>query len=135
MPELALVCVTDGEIVGHVMISGATVRHQTGERAIVMLSPLTVDPAHQRRGIGAALVSQVSELADQRNEPVIVLEGNPAYYGRFGFEHSLAHGLTIHLPDWAPPEAARVKLLSSYEDNDPTLRGEVIYPPAFDSLE
>ncbi len=134
MPELALVAIADGEIVGHVMISGATVRHATGTRAIAMLSPLAVTPGRQREGIGAALVSRVCELADRRGEPLIVVEGDPAYYGRFGFEHSTAHGLTIHLPDWAPPEAAQVRLLPSYDETDPTLRGEVIYPPAFDGL-
>ena len=34
--ELALVAELDDEVVGHVMISGAVVRHAAGERPIVM---------------------------------------------------------------------------------------------------
>ena len=56
VPELALVAERDGEIVGHVMISHAVIRNDDGDRRISMLSPLAVDPAHQRGGIGRALV-------------------------------------------------------------------------------
>ena len=41
-------------------------------------------------------------------QPLVVLEGNPLYYGRFGFEHSRRYGIEIDLPSWAPPEAAQV---------------------------
>jgi putative acetyltransferase len=132
--EMALVAEIDGEIVGHVMVSGAVVRNERGSRAISMLSPLAVLPDRQRAGIGSDLVRSVLAIADERGEPLVVLEGSPAYYGRLGFEPAAAHGLAIHLPDWAPPAAAQVKLLGSYDPDDPTLRGEVVYPPAFDGL-
>ena len=57
---MALVAERAGEIVGHVMISHAVIRNDAGDRRIVMLSPLAVDPAHQRRGIGRALVERAS---------------------------------------------------------------------------
>ena len=53
-----------------------------------------------------------------------MLEGSPAYYGRLGFEPAAAHGITITLPDWAPPEAAQVLSLHA---SDPTMRGHVVY--------
>lgn len=56
VPEMALVAVAGGDVAGHVMISGALLRGAAGDRPIVMLSPLAVDPALQRRGIGSALV-------------------------------------------------------------------------------
>jgi putative acetyltransferase len=65
--------------------------------------------------------------ADRRGEPVVVLEGDPRYYGRLGFLFAPDHGIHIDLPDWAPPEAAQVCPLSSY---DPQVRGRVEYPPA-----
>ena len=147
VPEMALVAVAaregdgerdgagDGEIVGHVMISHAIIRNDDGERPIVMLSPLAVLPARQGSGIGGALVRAAVEVADARGEPLVVLEGSPAYYGRFGFEHSLQYGIEITLPDWAPPEAAQVIRLASFDPTDPTLRGTVVYPPAFDGVE
>jgi len=38
------------------------------------------------------------------------------------------------LPDWAPPEAAQVLCLSSYDPRDVRLRGRVTYPPSFDGF-
>ena len=58
-------------------------------------------------------------------------KGVPAYYGRFGFEPAPAHGIHIKLPSWAPPEAAQVLRLKNY---DPSIRGQVVYPPAFDGV-
>ena len=134
--DMALVAESDRSIVGHVMVSNAIVRNADGgERRISMLAPLAVHPDLQRSGIGSALVKAVLEIADARSEPVVIVEGSPTYYGRFGFEHSVLHGIEIHLPDWAPAEAAQVKRLSVFDPNDTTLQGTVIYPPAFDGLE
>ena len=72
---------------------------------------------------------EVIRRADAEGDPLVVLEGDPRYYGRFGFEHSVPHGIHITLPSWAPPQAAQVVLLTDY---DPAIRGRVVYPPAFD---
>jgi len=132
--EMALVATVGGVVVGHVMISGAVLHHDAGDQPIVMLSPLAVDPDHQRRGVGSALVRAAVAVADERSEPLVVLEGSPAWYGRLGFEPATRHGLVIHLPDWAPSEAAQVLRLAAYDPGDLTLRGTVVYPPAFDAL-
>ena len=137
--EMALVAEVVDEhgarIAGHVMISGASMQHDRGARRIVMLSPLAVAPAYQGRGVGGALVRAATAVADQLGEPLVVLEGSPKYYAWFGFDPADRHGITIHLPDWAPPEAAQVLRLGAYVDSDPTLRGTVVYPPAFDGVE
>ena len=133
--EMALVAEVDGEVAGHVMISGATLNHSLGPRPIVMLSPLAVEPAAQGRGIGGALVRAALTIADRRGEPIVVLEGSPHYYSRFGFEHSLHHGIELPLPHWAVSEAGQVMRLSSFDPDDATLRGTVVYPAAFDGLE
>ncbi len=129
--EMALVAEAAGTVVGHVMISGATLRTEDDDRPVVMLSPLAVAETNRRQGIGGALVRAVCAIAEERGEPLVIVEGDPAYYGRFGFEHSLLHGIEIDLPDWAPPEAAQVMRLSNY---DPSLIGRVLYPPAFADL-
>lgn len=139
VPDMALVAELDGpaggEIVGHVMVSGAVVRNEGADRTIVMLSPLAVSPDHERRGIGSALVRAVTKIADERGEPVVVLEGNPAYYAQFGFEHSVPYGLEMTLPDWAPSEAGQVLRLSNYDAEGLSLSGLVVYPAAFDGVE
>jgi putative acetyltransferase len=100
-----------------------------------MLSPLAVRTDRQQAGIGSALVRAALEIADERGEPLVVLEGSPAYYGRFGFEHARRFGIEIELPEWAPPEAAQVRRLRSFDPDDASLCGRVIYPAAFDGLE
>lgn len=132
--EMALVAVLDDALVGHVMISHARLRHVGGERTISTLSPLAVRPDRQRSGIGSALVRAVLDVADERGEHLVVVEGSPHYYGRLGFEPALRYGITMHLPEWAPPDAAQVARLGSFDPDDPTLRGTVVYPPAFDGM-
>ena len=131
LPELSLVAVRVDDIVGHVMVSHTAIRDGDDERLIAMLSPLAVTPALHGNGIGSALVRAAAAGTDARGEPVLILEGSPAYYGRFGFEHALPHGIQINVPSWAPPEAAQVLRLSAYE---PSVRGLVVYPPAFDAV-
>lgn len=135
VPGMALIAEIDGQTVGHVMISGATLRSDVGERPIAMLSPLAVVPGHQGMGMGQRLVREVTAAADRLGEPLVVLEGDPRYYRKVGFEPASALGIGLPLPAWAPPEAAQVTRLSSFDPDDASLRGTVIYPPAFDGLD
>ena len=135
VPETALVAELDGEVVGHVMISGTTLRNEAGDRTIAMLSPLAVAPEHHRTGIGSQLVREVVALAEQRGEPLVILQGDPKFYTRFGFEYSVPHGIAMTLPDWSIPEAAQVMLLDAYDATDLSLKGSVVLPPAFDGLD
>ena len=130
VPELSLVAEDGESIVGHVMVSFVWLDTPAGRHRVPSLSPLAVEPSRQGRGIGSSLVRSVCAAAEERGEPLIVLEGSPAYYSRFGFEDCRRHGLTIALPEWAPPEAGQVLRLRNYDSN---LRGRVVYPPAFDA--
>jgi putative acetyltransferase len=131
VPELSLVAEIDGRIVGHVLVSHVALHDVDARHRICSLAPLAVAPEFHGRGVGTSLVRAVAATVDERGEPLIVLEGSPAYYGRFGFEQSVAHGIRITLPPWAPPEAAQVLRLRNY---DPSIRGLVVYPPAFDVI-
>lgn len=132
IPELSLVAVADDEVVGHVMITTAHVDGDGGRFVVGNLSPLAVAPPRQRRGIGTALVEQVLRGAAEVGLPLVVVEGDPRYYRRFGFEWSVPLGITIDLPAWAPAEAAQVFRLPSY---DAAIRGRVTYPAPFEALE
>lgn len=131
-PSLALVAEHDGAVVGHVMVSDAELHTPDGVRRLTMLSPLAVAPDHQKDGIGGDLVRTVCGLADEAGEALVVLEGSPTYYGRFGFEPSATYGIRLPIPDWAPPEASQVLWLGEV---DPAMTGDVVYPSAFDGLE
>lgn len=53
---------------------------------VYLLSPVAVATAEQRSGLGSALIKAgLSELRS-RDVVVVMTYGDPAYYGRFGFE-------------------------------------------------
>jgi putative acetyltransferase len=132
VPELALVARVDGAVAGFVMLSHAELVDETGERhQVLTLSPLAVAPALQGRGIGSALVRSGLAEAGRRTEPLVVLEGSPGYYSRFGFRDCREFGISIPLPDWAPPEAGMAFPLPAY---DARVRGRLVYPPAFAAI-
>ena len=128
VPELALVAEVGGIVVGHVMVSFTSLDDGSTRHRIYHLSPLAVTPEHQRSGIGSALVNDVVGRARDRGAQFVVLEGSPRYYGRLGFEPSSRYDIFIDLPDWAPPQASQIRVLSG----PPSVSGRVVYPPAFD---
>jgi len=80
---LGLVAAAGGAILGHLLFTRCAVAGQG--KGIFLLGPFAVDPAHQRRGIGRALIDAgISRLAAAGATHVVVL-GDPALYGRFGF--------------------------------------------------
>ncbi len=130
VPELSLVAVLDDRLVGHVLLSYFDLEMGFEKRTVLGLSPLGVDPDCQRSGVGRALVASVLEAADQMGEPLVVLEGVPAYYPQFGFLP--AHEMGIAFPEHVPLAAAQARPLLS---NDSSLRGRVVYPEAFDGID
>lgn len=129
IPELSLVAELDDLVVGHVMISYTSLLDGDVRTRIPQLAPLAVAPKLQKEGIGSALVREATIRAEQMGHPLVVLQGSPAFYGKLGFEYSVPHGIRAKLPSWAPPEAAQVMRFANY---DPSLRGLVVDPPAFD---
>src|SRR5262249_7220643 len=88
-PVISLVADENGAIGGHVILS----RMRMGERRPLQLSPLSVAPAHQGRGIGSALPRAALRLADAAGEPLVLVLGHTAYYPRFGFEPATPLGI------------------------------------------
>ncbi len=129
VPELALVAEDSSGVIGHVMLSWVGVENGSRDR-ILDLTPMSVRPDRQLRGVGSGLIRAVLGRAEAAGEPAVIVEGIPAYYPRFGFERASPLGFVA--PFASIPDAAfMVKRLPGY---DPALAGRVTYPAAFDHL-
>jgi putative acetyltransferase len=122
VPDLSFVSLAGDVVAGHVQNTWCAV----GDVPVLQLSPLGVLPSHQRQGHGSALVRASLDAVRARGEPALLVEGNPVYYGRFGFVRADELGL---LP---PPEAlydwaVQVAVL----DEARLPRGQVHYSPPF----
>jgi len=135
IPELSLVAIvagdgsTDGggEILGHVVCTRGVILPGT---PVLGLGPLGVDPKHQRRGVGLALMHAVIGAADAMHEPLIALLGSPFYYPRFGFVRSTEHGIEPPNPHYGAD--FQVRTLAAH---DPSIVGAFRYAAAFDATE
>ena len=59
---------------------------RAGEERALMLGPLTVEPAFESRGIGAALMRRSLDAARDKGHTLVLLVGDEPYYRRFGFK-------------------------------------------------
>ena len=117
----------DGALIGHLLVSlGDLVAEDGAVRSIWVLGPVSVLPAHQGRGVGAALMRAAIDVARRHGQPLVCLLGHASYYPRFGFEPARAIGvlppapyrdeswMALRLPGWTP-----------------VMRGTVRFPPGF----
>ncbi len=82
---LALAAESHGEIVGHIAFSRLAAISRSGTVQFACLAPMAVRPGRQRKGIGSALIKRGIEMIRELRFPAVVVLGDPAYYGRFGF--------------------------------------------------
>lgn len=73
----------NGAIIGHIAFTLCGFENYGG--VFALLSPLAVHPDHSRRGIGARLIQKGRAAMEARDVSAILVLGDPAYYGRFGF--------------------------------------------------
>lgn len=77
------------------------------------MGPVSVLPDFQKKSIGGRLILEGIDILKKRGAEGVLLEGDPAYYNRFGFqhfpeliyEHALApeYFMALPLSDPTPP--------------------------------
>jgi putative acetyltransferase len=122
---ISLVATTGDDLLGHVALSPVSIAGAALERRWLGLGPLAVRPNRQRAGIGAALMQAALAAGDRGGTELIVVLGEPDYYGRFGFEPASRHGLGL---PWPVPDEAFMARLATARAPPP---GMVGYHPAF----
>jgi predicted N-acetyltransferase YhbS len=115
-PELSLCAWEDGRLLGSVRMW----RVRVGDAPVVFLGPLAVDKAQRKAGLGGLLVARACHAAEAAGERVVLLVGDPPYFGRLGFAAEGAAG--VRMP--GPVDQTRV-LARSLVHEDVRLEGPV----------
>ncbi len=73
-----------GALAGHAVFTMCGIEGRAEK--VCLLGPLGVHPKFRRRGVGAALVREGLARMTADGACLVFVLGDPAYYGRFGFE-------------------------------------------------
>lgn len=114
-PQLSLVAEIDGRVVGHGLFMPQLIRLMDQEVPSVNLSPLAVDPAYQKQGVGAAIMREGHRLAAQKGMAVSFLLGHDTYYPRLGYQtHAYgASSLEVNVASLAGAELLTTREISA----------------------
>lgn len=129
---LSLVATLDGQVVGHIMYSPATIGEERGASVTgAGLAPMAVLPEHQRRGIGSKLIEAGTQNLKAGGCPYIIVLGHPNYYPRFGFTPASTFGIKC---EWdVPPEVFMILVLDQTKMSD--VSGLAKYRPEFSTVD
>lgn len=122
-----LVAVVDGGVVGHVQLNRSWVDAPRELLEVLVLSPLSVAPAWQGRGVGTALLAAAVTEARRLGAPVVFLEGDPAFYGPRGWVPAGPLGFTR--PSVRIPEAAFQAVV--FDAREEWMTGALVYCDPF----
>jgi putative acetyltransferase len=129
-PELSLVAIEDGQVIGHVLFSPIRIETEIGDAAALALAPIAVRPEAQNRGIGSQLIRHGLDECRRLGHRIVVLIGHSNYYPRFGFSPARAMGLEAPFP--IPDDVFMA--LELVPGALKGVKGTVRYPPAFDDV-
>ena len=94
VPELDVVAVCDGKIVGNVVYMKSVIRADNGNSyEVLSLGPISVLPEYQRKGIGVRMIEYTRDIARRMGFAAILLCGDPDYYSRQGFLSAETFGI------------------------------------------
>ena len=123
---LSLVAEQDGQIVGHVAFSRLSITNDSDVTPGVSLSPVSVLPEMQRKGVGRALIEAGHDQLRRAGETAVFVLGDPAYYSRFSYSVSGADAFDCA---YAGPYFQWLRL-----SPQAPVAGVIAYAPAFGGL-
>jgi putative acetyltransferase len=81
----SLVAEVDNQIIGYVSFSSIFLKSDSSISGYI-LAPLAVAPKHQKKWIGSNLIKSGIDMLTENGVGVVLVYGDPDYYGRFGFK-------------------------------------------------
>jgi putative acetyltransferase len=124
VPGLSVVAAEDGRVVAHALLSRVVLVTGDGDVPALALGPVAVLPEMQRQGYGSAVVRGAVAARDDR---LVVLLGDPAFYRRFGFRPAAQFGITGVYMSYG-------ELWQALPPPGGAQPGEVVYPHHWDGL-
>ncbi len=132
-PAWSLVAEVEGRVVGHCLLTAATLERHDGSRVggrVVALGPIAILPEWQNRRVGSKLMHAALELLVAEGVAAVVLLGHPTYYPRVGFRPARSLGfqppepwpdeawMASRLPAWTPEDVGLVRYAQPFMEMD-----------------
>lgn len=103
VPQLDLVMLLDGRIIGQNVFVRAAIKTDSGEDLPIMtMGPICIAPEFKRQGYGKILLDYSLERAKEMGCGAVCFEGSIGFYGKSGFTYASEFGIRYHgLPEGA----------------------------------
>ena len=86
----SLVAEVDTQVIGYASYSPILLKTASSISGYI-LAPLAVSPEHQKQGVGSNLINAGIDMLTKDGVGVLLVYGDPAYYGKFGFKEEIGH--------------------------------------------
>ena len=93
----SLVADVDNQVIGYVSYSPIYLKSDSSISGYI-LAPLAVSTEHQKQGVGSNLINAGIDMLTKNGIGVLLVYGDPAYYGRFGFKEEIGHSFLPPYP-------------------------------------
>lgn len=127
IPQLSLVAVLKGQIIGHILLSKIQIKNDSETFESLALAPVSVLPGFQHKGIGGNLIRKAHAVARDLGFGSVVLLGHADYYPKFGYFRAADFG--ISLPFEVPSENCLA--IELFPNSLEFVTGMVVYPAEF----
>ena len=84
----SLVAEVDNQVIGYVSYSPFFLKSDSSISGYI-LAPLAVSSEHQKQGVGSNLINAGVDMLTRDGAGVLMVYGDPNYYGRFGFNEEI----------------------------------------------
>ena len=93
----SLIAEVDGQVIGYVSYSPIFLKSDSGISGYI-LAPLAVSPELQKQGVGSRLIKSGIDMLSADGVDVLLVYGDPEYYGRFGFMEDIGRSFVPPYP-------------------------------------
>lgn len=93
----SLIAEKDNQVIGYVSYSPIFLKSDSSISGYI-LAPLAVSPDHQKQGVGSNLINSGIDMLTKDGVGVLLVYGDPDYYGRFGFKEEVGRSFVPPYP-------------------------------------